>query len=210
MPQESWSVLAWIGGGVALLCLISLAFVDRPLALLLHPHSDSPVVEFARATTVLGKAKWYLVISFIAFVALRWMKLTDRANQALLFFLAVAVSGLGVDILKHLFGRARPKLLFSDDEFGFGYFRGNHATISFPSGHATTIAAVAVTIAIIAPRWRIPVLAVALWIAATRVLINAHYLSDVIAGVYFGAVVAVWLAHVFQRRASVTRPSLAA
>lgn len=210
MPWDLRTKLAWVGVVAGISCLVCISFVDRPLALLMHSYAETPIVEFARKTTSLGQAKWYLVAALLAFVILRCLKIKERANQAILLFLAVAVSGIAVDILKHVFGRARPKLLFSEHEYGFGYFRGDRATISFPSGHATTIAAVAVTIALLAPRWRMPALVVALWIGATRVLINAHYLSDVIAGFYLGALTAIWLAHIFQHRVRAAKPLAAA
>src|SRR5260221_10128756 len=58
---------------------------------------------------------------------------------------------------------------------------------SLPSGHAMTAFAALVAFGIIFPRLR-PVLWIyALLIAASRVVVSAHYPSDVIAGAAFGA-----------------------
>jgi membrane-associated phospholipid phosphatase len=106
----------------------------------------------------------------------------------------VAVSGIVADILKVIFGRARPKLLFADDVYGFTWGAMQADQWSLPSGHATTIAALATAFSLLWPRG-IP----AYWLAAalvmaSRIVIGAHYLSDVLLGAALGALVAwvIW------------------
>ena len=57
---------------------------------------------------------------------------------------------------------------------------------SFPSGHATTAFAMAAALSRAAPGRRRVWLAVAAGIGASRVLLNAHFLSDVIGGAVIG------------------------
>ena len=58
---------------------------------------------------------------------------------------------------------------------------------SFPSGHSTTAGALAAILAVLWPSARIPFFIAGAWIASTRFVIGAHFLSDVIAGFIFGA-----------------------
>jgi membrane-associated phospholipid phosphatase len=66
---------------------------------------------------------------------------------------------------------------------------------SFPSGHAMSAFAVATAIALLAPRLRWPVLALASVIAFSRVYLGVHFWIDVLAGaalgIAIGAVIAV-------------------
>ena len=109
-------------------------------------------------------------------------------------FAAVALPGLLADIAKPVFGRARPELLFQDQIFGFTWSGAHADHWSFPSGHAVTITALATALyALYPPLWPAYLL-VALLVVASRVIIDAHYLSDVIAGAYVGFVFAWALA----------------
>jgi membrane-associated phospholipid phosphatase len=109
-------------------------------------------------------------------------------------FTAIALPGLLADIAKPVFGRARPELLFQAQIFGFTWSGAHADHWSFPSGHAVTITALATALyALYPPLWPAYLL-VALLVAVSRVIIDAHYLSDVIAGAYIGFVFAWALA----------------
>jgi undecaprenyl-diphosphatase len=71
---------------------------------------------------------------------------------------------------------------------------------SWPSGHATVAAAVWLSLALIFPRWNIPLIAIGLVSGASRVFVGAHYPGDVIAGFTIG-VAFVFLARLFLERA---------
>jgi len=58
---------------------------------------------------------------------------------------------------------------------------------SFPSGHSITAFAVAVTLGLFYPFLQPCLLALALLIAASRIVLGMHFLSDVIAGSALGA-----------------------
>ena len=64
---------------------------------------------------------------------------------------------------------------------------------SFPSGHATSVFAVAAVFATYYPRLRWPLYGLAAAIALGRVYLERHYLSDIIAGAALGLTVAVRL-----------------
>jgi undecaprenyl-diphosphatase len=66
---------------------------------------------------------------------------------------------------------------------------------SFPSGHALNAFAIGSVVALAFPVVAVPVLAVAASVAASRVVLGLHWLSDVLAGAFVGAVIgaSVWL-----------------
>jgi undecaprenyl-diphosphatase len=61
---------------------------------------------------------------------------------------------------------------------------------SFPSGHATSVFAVATALASSYPALRWPLYGLAAAIALGRVYLARHYLSDVIAGAFIGFAIA--------------------
>lgn len=97
--------------------------------------------------------------------------------------LAIAVGGQALAIfgLKHLIRRPRPH-----GEWGAIYRSVDPH--SFPSGHATRVALLAVMAAGLGPGWF--ALALLVWaplVALARVVTGVHYLSDILAGVFIGA-----------------------
>jgi undecaprenyl-diphosphatase len=67
---------------------------------------------------------------------------------------------------------------------------------SFPSGHALNAFAIGTVVALAFPAVALPVLAVAASVAASRVVLGLHWLSDVVAGALAGVLIgsAAWLA----------------
>jgi undecaprenyl-diphosphatase len=114
---------------------------------------------------------------------------------------AVALGGLGTQIVKHVACRARPGLT---EGWGVGPTRPDPAASGihgffhwpclaqsryhgFPSGHATTAFAVAASLLPVAGlRARRAWLGAAAGVGASRVVLNAHFLSDVVGGAVLG------------------------
>lgn len=108
-------------------------------------------------------------------------------------FASVAASLATFFVLKRMTGRERPcahephcwASLLPPDRF------------SFPSGHTITAFAIAIPIGLYYPGLMIGLLFCAMSVAASRVLLGLHYLSDVLAGlligVLIGAGVFTWL-----------------
>ena len=108
------------------------------------------------------------------------------------------MSGLFVNVVKMLFGRARPRLI---DQVGAHYFDPltfGYLNASFPSGHSTTVGAIVGILMVWFPRWSLLIVELGLFFAATRIAAEAHYPSDVVAGfvvgLFFSIGLARWLA----------------
>jgi membrane-associated phospholipid phosphatase len=112
----------------------------------------------------------------------------------------VLIAGLSTQAVKHVACRARPRLVDGwgvgapgrpDTPARLGFFHwpcfGERGYHSFPSGHAATAFAAAAALAGWAPsRRRWWMLAAASGVGVSRVVLNAHFLSDVLGGALFG------------------------
>jgi undecaprenyl-diphosphatase len=115
-------------------------------------------------------------------------------------FTAIAVPSLFVTIIKRMIGRARPMVGGSLDPFLYSPFIWRAAYAGMPSGHATTAFAALVAFGTLWPRSRTLWLVYALLIAVSRVVVTAHYPSDVLAGALVGMGGAILVRHYFARR----------
>lgn len=169
------------------------------------------LVAFGLVVTEFGRSEYMFGISALvglaAVAALRrghtkWRGSSLRlvAERALYVFATVALSGIADQVLKHLVGRARPRLLRLDGPFHFEPLSIADVLASFPSGHTTSAFAAAVALGLIRPAWRGRLLAAACLIGASRVLVGAHYPSDVVGGAALGTAVSLALARSFARR----------
>ena len=116
-------------------------------------------------------------------------------------WLAVAVSLAFGELVKWIAGRGRPFVGGQANAFNFTPFAGTEAHASFPSAHSITAFALAFAIAAIWPRARGVMIAYALVIAFTRLVLLAHHPSDVVAGAAIGIIGTMCVRYWFAARA---------
>ncbi len=155
--------------------------------------------KFFRAITDIGKSNWMLIPTGVA-VALalvlrkRYGGLRDSAAYGLIastigfVFVSIGGAGLIANLTKNILGRARPKLFETAGPLDFNFFAFDPDYASLPSGHATNIFAFATVIGMLWPKGRVLLYTVAAWIAASRVLIGQHYVTDIVLGAILGTV----------------------
>lgn len=168
------------------------------------------LVRFARQITDFGTSGWMWASALILAAAASWARWKDRTRRDLalaafgeraMFIMAtLAASGLLPQAIKLFVGRGRPKFLETLGPFVFKPFSFNASYASFPSGHATTMFAMAVAFGYLLPRWRAPLFLLAAIIALSRVIVRAHYPTDIFAGACLGAASAYLVARAFARR----------
>ena len=194
---------------VAVLVTLSVTAWDRPLALFFHAQDPGIHAPF-RLAGRLGYATGWLTVFAIASAALYWggsvprLRPFERRLRAwspipAFLFAAIAASGIAADLLKVVCGRARPKLLFGADFYGFTWFGWNADHWSFPSGHATTIVALSTALWCLWPKHVLLYLLVGATVAASRVVVGAHFLGDAIAGAWLAVLITRGVMLLFAR-----------
>ncbi len=198
-PSPAFKRWAAITAVTGLGGVVSFLWLDQPIAIALHDVGPAWRSVMA-VVTAFGLGGPYLIASAVAIGAARLTGRTDAALRAAYVFLAVGASGLFADIIKPVAGRARPKLLFADHLYGFTGIGAPADHWSFPSGHSVTAGALAVALSVLYPRLAPAWIAAALLIGFSRLALDQHYLSDVVAGLYIGAVFAWAIAAALEAR----------
>lgn len=203
-----------LGMRFALGTLLALAAIAATMLLVDGPASAAtrrlpyPLIDAFNEFTDFGRSGWFLIplAVLIGLSAMVSSPALGRIGQLVLaslvvrlgyVFLAIALPGLVVTVAKRLIGRVRPSEL---GHFAFFPWSWQPSYASLPSGHATTAFAAAMAIALVWPRARIPIFIFAIGIALSRVVISAHYPSDVLAGAFVGCFAAVLVRDWFAAR----------
>ena len=165
-----------------------MALFDEALSLSIRQHVGLGTLQVFYALTRLGDA-WFLLLLAGGVALLLWRR--GRGPLALAWLLGLGGNALLIPLLKRIFERVRPVHdhgLVS--EMGF----------SFPSGH-TAGATVAygmlayLAVRVLPARWHVPAVMLASGLAFTigisRVFLQVHFASDVLAGFAWGL---AWLA----------------
>lgn len=103
-----------------------------------------------------------------------------------LSLVAFGAADASANILKHIFGRARPCQSLD----GVRLLVGCGGSFSMPSSHAVNAFAIAATFSHFFKRLWMPMFIVAAAVAFSRIYVGVHYPSDVIAGAAWGGIVA--------------------
>ena len=126
---------------------------------------------------------------------------------------AIFLSGVSVIVadaikgqLKFVFGRAWPVSwkagtisLITNGEHGFHFFRSGLE--SFPSGHAAAVAAIVTVLWIFYPTTRVLGTMCLLAVSFALVMLDYHFLSDVIAGAFLGISVSIFFVALWRAAA---------
>ena len=166
------------------------------------------LVDTFNEITDFGKSNWFLIPigGLIVLAAILATPAAGRTANLVLtslivrftyVFIAIALPGLFVTIVKRLIGRLRPSEL---GPYVYVPWSWKAAYASMPSGHATTAVAAAIALGALWPKARVPMWIYAALILASRVVIQAHFISDVLAAAFVGGFGAILVRNWFAAR----------
>jgi undecaprenyl-diphosphatase len=173
-----WSIAFFLWGQVEL---------DKRL-LISHNglRTNELVVSAAQVATKYGMSIIVLVYLLYLLLAFKYEKLRDVYRIYPLVFLMLGFAGISGDILKEILNRPRPFVEYAGEINALS----NAATPAFPSGHATKSMALALPFLLLITakdNWhkglKILLALIVFGVCYSRVLLGAHYVSDVLAGV---------------------------
>ena len=169
------------------------------------------IVSFNERITDFGTFSWMIYGSgFVVILAYVMRRVTGSdtlggkartgGRLSLYFFLTIGATSTLVHLFKLFVGRARPALFEEHGAYSLTPFAYDDLYSSFPSGHSAAVGAFFGAFSMLAPHLRPLFLIGALTIGVSRVIVGAHYPSDVAAGLLLGLWTAVATAYVFARK----------
>lgn len=147
-----------------------------------------------------GQFAWGLVVALTI-----WHLDPARRRMIVPLLITVGLTALVATGLKHAVGRARPAVGQATEIDGPAMSGSGSGYASFPSGHSATAVALTVVLASLYPRGRAMFWGMALTCAGLRFLTNAHWASDVVAGIALGYIMGTTIWHVLVERHAGTR-----
>jgi len=185
-------MLAWWGLG----CLVLAAALG---AAVVYGFAEPPGLdEWWNSTIAAVRTEWMLAFAFVMdavgggwiavilvpLLVILGLLLARRWRAAVFAAVCFTASAAAVQLLKQLFGRARPDDMLVASDFG-----------SFPSGHTANAMTIAVVLWLLLPRvWT--AVAGAVWVLAmalSRTLLSVHWATDTVGGALVGAGVVLLL-----------------
>ncbi len=166
--------LALIGGALAGLSA-NVDHVDRNIKN--YFQTRRPLDGVSSYGDMIGQGYYHMGLGAALFAAGELSSNKKLADTGIVTLEAFLLNGIATEGLKYTTHRLRPN-------------GGDH--MSFPSGHASSTAAVAASISAMYdwnPVIAVPLYATAVFVGASRIQDNMHYLSDVIAGLTIGTIV---------------------
>jgi membrane-associated phospholipid phosphatase len=189
--------------GVSAAVIVSVLWLDRPIALLAYEWFGHYRI-LQRLTETPSPFGSLEVLAF-AILVVRWLLARPFGVIDIVANLCIVTLAVGDPLrswLKFIFGRTwpaygQPSFIF-EGAYGFHPFHGGPDFGSFPSGHAVAACAIAVII------WRyLPMLRAlcAVSVAMTMVALLAgdfHFLSDIISGAFVGTSLSTLLVNMWE------------
>jgi membrane-associated phospholipid phosphatase len=166
------------------------SFVD------LNPYHRSALDTFFMYVTFMGDGLFTVLVCLIFLLMRRW----SRACQVISAFL---LSALVAQILKSVFSMPRPKQYFSPGQYPYFIDGVTHIGFaSFPSGHSTSIFALATLLALFEKNriGKLAYLLVAVAVGYSRIYLGQHFLGDVLMGSCIGILTAVFVHWLFSEK----------
>lgn len=189
------SCLLWLLAGAG---VVALAWpLDNRIDTALDASKNLPLHQFAWWCSKLGEG-WAPAAAGIVF-AMLFLLLNRPSVAAKIFFVGLTsdITGLTGFILRVLIGRTRP-LAHAPQGF-YGVWHDGHWIIgkyefsSFPSGHAATAVGLAAAAWLVHRGWGALAAIYALAVLWSRVALQCHHLSDVVASIVLAVPLALML-----------------
>ena len=164
--------------------------------LYLNPYHRTDLDIFFIYLTDLGDG----LFSIAVFLILLFLR---RYSQAIQLMVAFLLSALIAQILKNLFSMPRPKEFFAPGQYAYFINGVTHTGFSsFPSGHTTSIFALATLLALFEKnkKGNIGYLLGAVLVGYSRIYLGQHFLGDVLVGSFIGVTLAVLVHWLFSEK----------
>ena len=192
-------VCAWLCFGI-----IAFFFFDYTISSFFYAINSQTKSLFTTLTHF-GDSIYFFVPTIVIWGSIKIFNrknklITSIGDISLFIFFSILLSGIVSQIAKHIIGRPRPFLYNSTDLKSLDILNFDSKWHSFPSGHTTTIFAFMFCLFFLFPKIKNFLISLAIVIASTRVIIGAHFVSDIFGGVLVSYLCTIFIRHKFYQK----------
>ena len=155
--------------------------------------------------THFGDSLYFFVPSILIWAVIKIIQNKNKiiltiSDISIFIFFNILFSGIAVQIFKHILGRPRPPLFHSNNLSTIDIFNFDSRWHSFPSGHTATIFEFIFCLIFLFPKIKNILITIAVVIASTRVIVGAHYVSDIFGGALVAYITSILLREKFFQK----------
>ena len=182
-PRKIWIALVV----TAVIALIAAFLLDQATANWIATHSSPELKRVMRIVSRVGDWPAHMIAGAIGLAVAFTVGSKVWMRIFLAMLIALALAGVTTRAIKIATGRARPSVK-TEAQWNGPQFRSKfHA---FPSGHTASSTAFFVALFLARKKIGRPLLLIPILIAASRMILGAHYLSDVTFAAIIGVICA--------------------
>ena len=187
-PRKIWIALIV----TAVIALIAAFLLDQATASWITTYSSPELKRVMRIVSRVGDWPAHVIAGMIGIAIAFAAKSKAWVRIFMAMIIAMALAGLSGRVIKIATGRARPSVNTEAHWTGPRLSSKYHA---FPSGHTASSTAFFVALFLARKKISAPLLLIPILIALSRMIVGAHYLSDVIFAAILGVICALLVAH---------------
>jgi len=178
------------------LYLLLFFFLDRSISLWAYNNlSSSWLFDAGTFFSYLADGSFIRISLALCFILILIFDPTIKHHwtRILLYIcLSAAIAFVIGEGMKIFLGRHRPVMLYEKNLYGLHFFSKEWAMNSTPSGHSLRAFAILTAMSLVFKRWSVFFISLAILICLSRIIVTAHYPSDVLFGAYIGIFSALW------------------
>ena len=187
-----------------LLGVLVFLFFDYSISKFFY-NINSQTKSLFETLTHFGDSLYFFVPTILIWAVIKIIQNKNKiiitiSDISLFIFFNILLSGIAVQILKHILGRPRPPLFHSNNLSTIDIFNFDSRWHSFPSGHTATIFAFIFCLIFLFPKIKNILITIAVVIASTRVIVGAHYVSDIFGGALVAYITSILLREKFFQK----------
>ncbi|MBN2016870.1 MAG: phosphatase PAP2 family protein [Candidatus Cloacimonetes bacterium] len=181
---------------VLVLYLLFFFLLDRPISLWINNHLQSTwIFDAGTFLSYLADGSFIRIAVALCFIVILVFDPTIKhhwTRMLLYVALSAAIALVVGEGLKIFLGRHRPVMLYEQEKYGLHFFTKQWEMNSTPSGHSLRIFSILTALSLLFRKWVVVFVTIAVLVCLSRVIVTAHYPSDIIFGAYIGIFSALW------------------
>jgi membrane-associated phospholipid phosphatase len=199
LQKEEKAVCIYLSLGV-----LFFLFFDYSISKFFY-NINSQTKSLFETLTHFGDSLYFFVPTILIWATIKIIQNKNKiiltiSDISIFIFFNILFSGIAAQIFKHILGRPRPPLFHSNNLSTIDIFNFDSRWHSFPSGHTTTIFAFIFCLIFLFPKIKNILIAIAVVIASTRVIVGAHYVSDIFGGALVAYITSILLREKFFQK----------